>query len=666
MNFIKKITSLTLITVLLGTSGIFLPAQAKSFVEPISFKQVEQSEMNMDKLALKTDGKITLFENGKTDFAIILPENCTEELLKAASSLQEVLCEMTDSNIEIISENKASTAKKHILIDTALNTKRPAFNDADDGFHITVSDEVICICGADSTATANGIYTFIEDTLGCMFLTPDDTYTPKQKSIYIEKTDTNISPKTKWRDVYAYETTDNNWGKKLRLNGIKYSSNETQNIEQMQYEGWGTWCHDCYDYLSPDEYYETHPEYFSQVFGKRVTTYRGRDAYLCLSNPEVFKIVKNAMAKKMAEQPDKLYWDFSGSDNPFLAGCRCKKCKKADKAAGGTGMGTLLPFLNKLARAFPDKYICTLAYLHTLKAPKNIKAEPNVVIKLCSMPGDQASSYFDGGNADSAEFKEQVKQWAAITDNIVVWDYVVNFKHLLLPFPNFAVQAKNQRFYEENNIIGVFHQASREIGGEFSCLRSYVLSRIMWDGSQTDVAKYVSKYITAYYGPAAAPILEYMNSCATQLQRSNKSLGLYDRPMKHFSGYLSQGNINDYLKKIEQAKQLAGKDKTLISRIEEVELSVIYAQSLLPGIGKAKRQKILDRINSLCEKRDITMVCEWESLKDFNNKTLRNTVLLERLELAAPYAAAVIIIAAVGITVKAVKKKKKKKQSAAV
>ena len=188
----------------------------------------------------------------------------------------------------------------------------------------------------------------------------------------------------------------------------------------------------------------------------------------------------------------------------------------------------------------------------------------------------------------------------------------------------------------------------------------------MWDGSQTDVAKYVSKYITAYYGPAAEPILEYMNSCATQLQRSNKPLGLYDRPMKHFSGYLSQGNINDYLKKIEQAKQLAGKDKTLISRIEEVELSVIYAQSLLPGIGNAKRQKILDRINSLCEKRDITMVCEWESLKDFNNKTLRNTVLLERLELAAPYAAAVIIIAAVGITVKAVKKKKKKKQSAAV
>ena len=146
-----------------------------------------------------------------------------------------------------------------------------------------------------------------------------------------------------------------------------------------------------------------------------------------------------------------------------------------------------------------------------------MKAEPNVVIKLCSMPGDQASAYLDGANANSAEFKAQVEEWSKITDKIVVWDYVVNFAHLLMPFPNFAVQAKNQQFYEENKIIGVFHQASREKGGEFASLRAYVLSRLMWEGSKTDVAGCVSKYVAAYYGAAAPKIIEYMNLCASEL-----------------------------------------------------------------------------------------------------------------------------------------------------
>ena len=289
-------------------------------------------------------------------------------------------------------------------------------------------------------------------------------------------------------------------------------------------------------------------------------------------------------------------------------------------------MGTLLPFLNKLAKAFPDKYISTLAYLHTLKAPKNMKAEPNVVIKLCSMPGDQASAYLDGANANSAEFKAQVEEWSKITDKIVVWDYVVNFAHLLMPFPNFAVQAKNQQFYEENNIIGVFHQASREKGGEFACLRSYVLSRLMWEGSKTDVAGCVSKYVAAYYGAAAPKIIEYMNLCASELCKSHKKLGLYDGLMPHYSGYLSEENIERYRKLISEAKEAVAGDAELESRVEAVELSVEYAAVLLPEISDSERQNVLSKVNELCEKQGVTMVCEWDSLENFNKTTLESTV----------------------------------------
>ena len=626
MKHLKKAIASVTALAISASNIVCAYAAGKKAVEPIEFENIPLEALQMKGFSEKGEGKLTVFDNGESDFSVVIPENSSKTLREAAETLQNVFERMTGTALPVITESQADSSARNICIDSALGTERPN-GDISDGYRIKIGDKNITICGATQAGSRNGVYGFIEDFLGCMFLTPDDTFIPENKTVCLEKTDRVFKPATSWRDVYAYETVQNKWAAKLRLNGIDVESDNPElSIEELQYEGWGTWCHDCYDYLSPDDYFAEHPEYFSEKDGVRVTSYDNREAYLCLSNPEVFEIVKNSLAKKIEENPDVMYWDFSGNDNPSLAGCQCEACKAADKAAGGTGMGTLLPFFNKLAKAFPDKYISTLAYLHTLKAPKNMKAEPNVVIKLCSMPGDQASAYLDGANANSAEFKAQVEEWSKITDKIVVWDYVVNFAHLLMPFPNFAVQAKNQQFYEENKIIGVFHQASREKGGEFASLRAYVLSRLMWEGSQTDVAGCVSKYVAAYYGAAAPKIIEYMNLCASELCKSHKKLGLYDGLMPHYSGYLSEENIERYRKLISEAKEAVAGDAELESRVEAVELSVEYATVLLPEISDSERKNVLSKVNELCEKQGVTMVCEWDSLENFNKATLESTV----------------------------------------
>lgn len=669
MKLLKKGLSVILSALILLSGSTAVYAQGKDGnSEKIGFASVPQEELQMNSLEEKGKNKIALFENSKTEFDIVIPDKVCPELETAVKTLQEAIEKITGGKIDIVKESSADLSKKNILIDRVKGANMPEEEDISDGYRLVIDENSISICSSSQQGTANGIYSFLEDKLGCMFLTPDDTYISSHKNIYLDYTDETDKPAVKWRDVYAYETAQNKWAAKLRLNGINTEpQNGESGIEELQYEGWGTWCHNCYDYLSPDDYFDTHPEYFSEKNGERVKEYGGRDAYLCLSNPEVFEIVKNSMAQKMKENPDKLYWDFSGNDNSSLAGCECETCKAADKAAGGTGMGTLLPFLNKLAKAFPDKYISTLAYLHTLKAPENIKTEPNVVIKLCSMPGDQACSYLNGANKNSAQFKEQVEQWSKITDNIVVWDYVVNFAHLLMPFPNFAVQAENQRFYENNNIIGVFHQASREQGGEFACLRAYVLSRLMWEGSDMNVAECVSKYVSAYYGAAADKILEYMNLCAENLSLGDSSLGLYDGLMAHYKGYLSQENVLKYEGIINQAKEEVKGDSVYEKRAEEAEISTLYAKILLPKISEEERQTALDRLNSLCESHNITMVCEWDSLENFNKISLNDTIKGEKKEMRKPLiialcsaAGAVILATAVTVTVKIVKKRRKK------
>lgn len=650
MRWIRKGLAL-LLALGIPMSGATAAAQDRADTAAGPFTNISADALEMKQLEEPGKDKIALCVNGKTDFTVVLPEVCSEALLHAVETLQNVFKQMTGAELPAIREPEKNASKHCICIDTAMDTARPEAADVGDGYHMAVSEGGVSVCGATQAGTANGIYAFLEDVLGCMFLTPEDTYIPGRKTVWLEKFDKTVKPATQWRDVYAYETVQGDWASKLRLNGIDKTAadSDSATIEELQYAGWGTWCHDCYQYLSPEDYYETHPEYFSEKNGKRVAVYKDRDAYLCLSNPEVFEIVKNALAKKIAENPEKQYWDFSGNDNPALAGCACDACKAADKAAGGTGMGTLLPFLNKLAKAFPDKYISTLAYLHTLKAPENMKAEPNVVIKLCAMPGDQAVSYLDGTNSNSAQFKEQVEEWSKITDHIVIWDYVVNFSHLLLPFPNFSVQADNQKFYENNHVMGVFHQASREKGGEFACLRAYVLSRLMWEGSGMDVAQCVSKYVAAYFGKAAESIIAYMNMCDQALYASGKPLGLYDGLIAHYNGYLSQENIQQYQKQIEAAKAAVAGDAELLSRVEEAELSVAYAAVLLPNISSTERQALLDQINLLCAKFEITMVCEWDSLENFNQGSLDSTISNEKKELAKPYCIAVGLAAGVAL-----------------
>lgn len=669
MKTLKKVLALIIVLATLSTVCISAYANDSKTTETITFSNISPEELQNESLSQKEDDKVALFENGITDFIMVIPESCSDSLKKAVDDFQDILEQMTGTKLPVFNEKQANADMKLFCIGSVMDTRRPD-SDIGDGYETVISDRVISVCGADEYGTINGVYAFAQDFLGCMYLTPDETYIPEHKSIYLEKTDKLSKPAVQWRDVYAYETVQNKWAAKLRLNGIDTESDENElNIEELQYEGWGTWCHNCYTYLSPDDYYNEHPEYFSEKNGKRVTEYKGREAYLCLSNPEVFEIVKESLAEKIKENPDKLYWDFSGNDNPFIAGCECKECKAADKAAGGTGMGTLLPFLNKLAKAFPDKYISTLAYLHTLKAPENIKAEPNVVIKLCSMPGDQASSYFNAANANSKQFKEQVEQWSKITDKIVVWDYVVNFSHLLMPFPNFAVQAKNQKFYEDNNVIGVFHQASREKGGEFACLRAYVLSQLMWEGSNMNVEECVSRYIAAYYGKAAADVIEFMNLCAHELYKSNNALGLYDGLIEQYNGYLSKENVEKYNRIISNARSAADGDEVLEARIDEIEISVLYANVLQPKLSKQDRQYVLNRINELCNKHNITMVCEWESLEDFNKSGLKKAISNEKKQLNKAYyitagiLGALALIAIITVQVILMTKKQKKKKS---
>ena len=66
--------------------------------------------------------------------------------------------------------------------------------------------------------------------------------------------------------------------------------------------------------------------------------------------------------------------------------------------------------------------------------------------------------------------------WSAISDNIFVWDYGINFDNYISPFPNFHILQANMQLFKKNNVNMHFSQIAGSKGGDFSELRSYVVA----------------------------------------------------------------------------------------------------------------------------------------------------------------------------------------------
>jgi len=106
---------------------------------------------------------------------------------------------------------------------------------------------------------------------------------------------------------------------------------------------WGYWCHSFNQLVPPEEYYESHPEYFAEINGNRVP------AQLCLTNPDVLRISIENLGKAIAEKPELKYWSVSQNDN--VSYCQCENCQKLDQEYSSQ-MGSLLTYVNAVADSF--------------------------------------------------------------------------------------------------------------------------------------------------------------------------------------------------------------------------------------------------------------------------------------------------------------------------
>ena len=507
---------------------------------------------------------------------------------------------MTGAGIRVVSDKEAKTLPQAAFVfgDTDFSAGVSVEGVKDDGYRVYSDGNVIYIKALKEAGVKNGIYGFLEDKFEVMFIEENYDYIPFFPTIYLDKLDYISNPDVAWRRVYQYEILRNHWYNRLRLNGFPEND-------------WGKWCHSSFDYVPPEEYFESNPEYFALVDGERKTT------QLCFSyfldNEDAFEVIASSLERMIQENPDATYWDFSVMDNNDY--CQCDRCKSILDETGSM-MGTLLPLVNKLAERFPDVTISTLAYLFCKEVPKGIVPSDNVNIVVAPIGTSQNYSLAKGSNYFSSDGKRIIEEWGKVAPNLLVWDYVVNFSNLLMPYPNLGVQQSNLEFYLANNVDGVYHQGNREKEGEMARMRTYLLSRQLWD-SDIDLESLAAKYIQVAYKDAAKEVAVFMDKISDIVYYLPGNLDLYDSVSKHKVDYLAVTSLNEYEGIIRSAMSKVEPDSKEYERIERIYMSLMYTRCMDSSLNVDKKTASAQEFVKLADKYGVTMVGETVSLEEW-------------------------------------------------
>lgn len=630
-----RITKIALLACLVVTALAAFSGCGKQNVREATFllkNRSEWSEAALREQMAAEKGGVMLLENGEVKVTVVYSEGASESLIAAADFMAATIDRMSGSSGVRTAVKEGGESGFSIYVGRAANSALIDLSDVkDDGYRLEIKPEGIYIVGKTDDATRNGIYDFLETHLECMYVSPENTYVPLCPTVKLALEEKTVNPTITWRKVYQYESVQNGWYERLKMNGTIVKEGEN-NMEL--YNEWGTWCHSSFEFVPPEKYFDEHPEYYAKFLGKRRYQFNvlGRTfpTHLCYTNEEVYQIAEAELVKRIEANPEVKFWDFSIMDT-YFATCRCKECKKFNKEAGSE-MGTLLAFLNRLADAikddYPDVYLSTLAYQRVKNPPKNMKCAPNLCINVCAFPGTQSYPYStEGGIKASREFAERVVEWGKICDNILVWDYVVNFTHLKLPFPNFEFQKENLEFYLENNIRFVFHQGSREPMDENAEMRTYLLSRQLWD-KDVDLLALAKKYVAVVYGDAAGLVEEYMDLQNSAMIESGVDLSLYDNSKKHKNGYLAPKLTDKYLELTEKMLEVAENSDTVnVKAVEMLRVNALYAKMTDASWDYRAKKAAFEEFKALSEKYNFTKSGEIVEMSRFVEKDYPRTLI---------------------------------------
>lgn len=516
----------------------------------------------------------TLVENGISKCAIVLPHDATASMEYGANDLSKHLKLMSGAEVAVYKQKGDSDLPGNyegliVLSNTPAEGETRVGNEE---FQITSKPGTpwtLRIYGDNKRGAMYGCYALLQDVLGCRWFTSTISRIPKNKTLVVGALTIHQKPSFELRDPYYYEALVNTeWIVRNRVNGSQCKVDDSVG-GKVRY---GTMiAHTMLGLVPPDTYFDTHPEYFALVNGRRV-----RDRQLCLTHPDTLKIGIARIKQLIKENPGADIFSVSQMDNEGGA-CQCANCLKVTTGEGAES-GPILKFVNAVAKEIgkehPNVLIETLAYNYSQTPPKHVTPLPNVRVRLC-IPWSCKAHSLD--SACSKDAYQDLLAWSKITNQIYVWDYNAEFNDYMLLHPSLNYTKTVFAVFKKTGVAGVFMQGSYQSpGGSLAEIKSYLCARLMWDHTQNPDT-ILNEYIDGVYGKSAPIIKEWIALIHSPFDNNDgvRIMGIYDSPN---SAYLTKEILDKSDELMKKAIAVSADDPVTLDEIGKIRMWIDYTR----------------------------------------------------------------------------------------
>ena len=397
-----------------------------------------------------------------------------------------------------------------------------------EGYVIEQVDGAVNITGKDDTGTLRGTHQFIEDHLGVRWYFPDDSIIPQKGMAELRASIKHgcrraEAPTFSHRAFSHPITTDwLNWMSRNRYNSVdigwpspgsaewgrirKLSGDIHRRGIKISVSG-----HHLLSLLSPERYFDEHPEWFALIDGRRD---RRRRQLFCTSSGEATEVFLENLRKYVTAVPEVDRFDFWPED-----GCRCCQCDSCTEAPESDRYVRLANEMVRVIHSiYPDKPLSLFAYGTFRPAPKRAVLDKSVQVQFCWWGRDYAipfnheecavhndRAYLDAGHGACWDQFGEFMKWAgsyAKTNGLLIYDQHMNQSIRgpnLLPIPHLS---EDYRWFESIGITGLIHPLSGT--NHWVCgLNAYVVGKMLWDRKLSRQAL-LEDFFKSYFGVAAS------------------------------------------------------------------------------------------------------------------------------------------------------------------
>ncbi|MFC3772325.1 DUF4838 domain-containing protein [Paenibacillus sp. GCM10012303] len=463
--------------------------------------------------------QMMLASNGKGKYGVFVSSNADAIERHAAQELVNYLTQVTGAPFQLSEGTTPPAGPLFVVGRNALteNLVPELAGDSlgEDGFVIRAAQRYIIIAGSDPRGTMYGVNYFLDYYVGVKWYSPSYTFVPTNPNLRLRVTNDVQVPRFEYREMYVNDGNNEQYRAHNLLNG-KYRD---RSIHVPQSEPW-------LDSWSSYWPYDVHN--FKKIVPQ--TQYHHGNQLLAM-NESVRSIAAGNLVQLITQRVNEgkdASYGFSQEDTTWNP--------DPDSLAfanqhGGSLAAPVMDMVGDIATRvkteIPDARIGTLAYMFTEEAPTGMTLPDNVVITFAPIYKDHGRALNDPKNSFS---KANIEQWAQMSDNILFWDYIMDFSGggYLMPYPSLYAMSETIQYlatlpavkgYFGEHIVG----NTAPISTGLTDLRAWVGARLLWNPDQ-DYRELIDEFVNGYYGDAAPYISQYITLLHEAFEQSDSTL----------------------------------------------------------------------------------------------------------------------------------------------